>query len=48
MRALRAKGLIITPVDLGPFRANADRIYATAELARPWDRRLLEAVLATK
>ncbi len=42
------EGLTITAVDLAPFRANADGVYAAAELARPWDRALLERVLATK
>jgi tripartite ATP-independent transporter DctP family solute receptor len=46
--ALKARGLVVTRVDLGPFRASADRVYAAAELARPWDRKLLETVLATK
>jgi tripartite ATP-independent transporter DctP family solute receptor len=46
--ALRAKGLTITAVDPAPFRASADRVYATAELAKPWDRRLLEAAQATR
>jgi tripartite ATP-independent transporter DctP family solute receptor len=41
---LKAKGLTIATVDLAPFRANADKVYADAALAKPWDKKLMQQV----
>jgi TRAP-type transport system periplasmic protein len=45
---LAAKGLTVSRPDLGPFRANADKVYATAEAARAWDRKLMEETVAVR
>ena len=39
---LRGRGLAVEPVDLGLFRANADRVYADS--ARAWDTALMKQV----
>lgn len=38
---LKSKNLKVDAVDLTPFRANADKIYAASDLARKWDAALM-------
>jgi TRAP-type transport system periplasmic protein len=45
---LAAKGLTVSRPDLGPFRANADKVYAAAEAAKAWDRKLMEEAMAVR
>lgn len=45
---LTQQGLSVSRIDLGSFRANADKIYASADLAKPWDRKMMDRVTATK
>jgi tripartite ATP-independent transporter DctP family solute receptor len=45
---LAAKGLTVSRPDLAPFRANADKVYAGAELAKSWDRKLADEVAAVR
>ena len=45
---LAAKGLTVTRPDLGAFRANADKVYATADTAKAWDRKMMDEVMAVK
>lgn len=35
--ALKGRGLAVDTLDLAPFRANADRVYAKSSLAKQWD-----------
>ena len=35
--ALKGRGLAVDAIDLAPFRANADRVYAKSGLAKQWD-----------
>jgi len=35
--ALKGRGLAVDTIDLAPFRANADSIYAQSALAKQWD-----------
>jgi TRAP-type transport system periplasmic protein len=45
---LAAKGLTVSRPDLAPFRANADKVYASAEAAKAWDRKLMEEAMAVR
>lgn len=45
---LAAKGLTVSRPDLGPFRANADKVYGASDLAKAWDRKMMDEVLAVK
>jgi len=45
---LAGKGLTVTRPDLAAFRANAEKVYASAEAAKSWDRRMMEEVMALK
>ncbi len=45
---LSAKGLAVARPELAPFRANADKIYANADAAKAWDRKMMEEVLAVR
>jgi tripartite ATP-independent transporter DctP family solute receptor len=45
---LAGKGLVVSRPDLGPFRANADKVYANAEAAKAWDRRMMDEVMAVR
>jgi tripartite ATP-independent transporter DctP family solute receptor len=45
---LAAKGLTVSRPDLAPFRANADKVYAAAEAAKAWDRKLMEEAMAVR
>jgi TRAP-type transport system periplasmic protein len=37
VQALKGRGLAVTEIDLTPFRAAADKIYAESDLAKQWD-----------
>jgi TRAP-type C4-dicarboxylate transport system substrate-binding protein len=37
VQALKSRGLTVTEIDLAPFRAAADRVYADSDLAKQWD-----------
>jgi tripartite ATP-independent transporter DctP family solute receptor len=45
---LAAKGLTVTRPDLALFRANAEKVYADAEAAKAWDRKMMDEVMAVK
>jgi TRAP-type C4-dicarboxylate transport system substrate-binding protein len=45
---LAAKGLTVTRPDLAPFRANADKIYGASDMAKAWDKKLLDEVAAVR
>jgi tripartite ATP-independent transporter DctP family solute receptor len=45
---LAAKGLTVSRPDLAPFRANAEKVYAAAEAAKAWDRKLMEEAMAVR
>jgi TRAP-type transport system periplasmic protein len=44
-KALTERGLAVDAVDLGPFRASADKVYADSDLAKAWDAAGLQRVL---
>lgn len=46
--AMKARGLAVDRPDLSLFRQQADRIYAEAELAKSWDKPLMQKVIETK
>jgi TRAP-type transport system periplasmic protein len=43
--ALKGRGLAVDAIDLAPFRAGADRVYAESDLAKAWDAAGLQRVL---
>jgi len=43
-QALAERGLAVDAVDLGPFRASADKVYADSDLAKAWDTAGLQRV----
>ncbi len=45
---LAAKGLTVARPDLAGFRANADKVYANAEAAKPWNRKMMEEVMRVR
>ena len=45
---LAAKGLTVSRPDLAPFRANADKVYAGADAAKAWDRKLMKEAMAVR
>src|SRR5580692_11132979 len=45
VQALKDRGLSVDAVDLAPFRASADRVYAESDLAKAWDAAGLQRVL---
>jgi tripartite ATP-independent transporter DctP family solute receptor len=45
---LAAQGLTVTRPDLAVFRANAEKVYASADAAKAWDRKMMEEVMAVK
>lgn len=45
---LAARGLTVTRPDLAAFRANAEKVYAGADAAKAWDRKMLEEVMAVR
>ena len=44
--ALKQRGLAVDAIDLAPFRAAADQIYAGSEMVKSWDKALLDRVAA--
>jgi tripartite ATP-independent transporter DctP family solute receptor len=44
--ALKKRGLAVDTIDLAPFRANADKVYAGSDVAKAWDQDMLKRVLA--
>ena len=48
IEGLAAKGLTVSRPDLAPFRANADKVYAGADSAKAWDRKLMEETMAVR
>ena len=42
--ALKQRGLAVEAIDLAPFRAAADQVYAGSEMVKSWDKTLLERV----
>lgn len=45
--AMKARGLSVDAIDLGLFRAQADRVYAEADSAKAWDMAMAKRVLET-
>jgi TRAP-type transport system periplasmic protein len=45
---LKTQGLVVSEIDLKPFRDNADKVYGTAELAKAWNKELMQQVIDTK
>lgn len=45
---LAGKGLTVARPDLAAFRANADKVYAGADAAKPWDRKMMEEVMRVR
>lgn len=45
---LAAKGMVVSRPDLAPFRANAEKVYAGADAAKAWDRKMMEEVMAVR
>jgi len=43
---LKKRGLAVDAIDLAPFRAEADKVYAGADYAKSWDKAMLDKVLA--
>ena len=48
IEGLAAKGLTVSRPDLAPFRANAEKVYAGADAAKAWDRKLMEEAMAVR
>jgi TRAP-type transport system periplasmic protein len=44
VQALKGRGLTVDAVDLAPFRASADRVYAESDPAKAWDAAGLQRV----
>jgi TRAP-type C4-dicarboxylate transport system substrate-binding protein len=44
-KALTERGLVVDAVDLGPFRASADKVYADSDFSKAWDASGLQRVL---
>ncbi|MEN3382765.1 MAG: TRAP-type transport system periplasmic protein [Hyphomicrobiales bacterium] len=44
--ALKQRGLTVDAIDLAPFRAAADQVYAGSEMVKSWDKALLDRVTA--
>lgn len=45
---LAGKGLTVTRPDLASFRANADKVYASAEPTKAWDRKMMDEVMTLR
>jgi TRAP-type transport system periplasmic protein len=43
--ALKGKGLVVEKIDLTPFRALADKVYADSDLAKAWDAAKLKQIM---
>jgi tripartite ATP-independent transporter DctP family solute receptor len=48
IEGLAGKGLAVTRPDLGAFRANADKVYVSAEAAKAWDRKMMDEVMGVR
>lgn len=46
--AMKGRGLAVDKIDLSLFRAQADRVYADADMAKAWDKGLMQKVIDTK
>lgn len=46
--ALKARGLTVDTIDLAPFRALADKVYAESDVAKGWDASMLKRVAEAK
>lgn len=46
--AMKARNVSVDKIDLALFRAQADAVYATADLAKAWDKALMAKVVETK
>jgi TRAP-type transport system periplasmic protein len=44
VQALKDRGLAVDAVDLAPFRASADRVYADSDFAKAWDAAAMQRV----
>jgi len=42
---LKGKGLVVEKIDLTPFRALADKVYADSDLAKAWDAAKLKQIM---
>ena len=45
---LKTQGLTVSAVDMKPFHDNADKVYAASDLAKAWNKDLLQQTAATK
>jgi tripartite ATP-independent transporter DctP family solute receptor len=48
VEAVKAQGLTVSAIDLKPFRANAEKIYATLPEAKAWDKAMMAKVMAAQ
>jgi len=46
--AMKARGLAVDAIDLARFRAQADHVYASADMAKSWNKTLMQQVIDTK
>lgn len=46
--ALAKDGMVVSHIDLAAFHANANKIYAAADLAKKWDAKIQARVVGTK
>ena len=42
---LASEGMRVDDIDLAPFKAKADAVYAEAPLAQPWNAELMQQVM---
>ena len=45
--ALKERKLQVDSIDLAPFRASADKIYAESDMAKDWDQAWMKRVATT-
>jgi tripartite ATP-independent transporter DctP family solute receptor len=45
---LKTQGLTVSAVDMKPFHDNADKVYAASDLAKAWNKDLLQQTAATR
>ncbi len=45
---IKGLGLEVSAIDLKPFRDNADKVYAASDLAKSWNKELMQQVIDTK
>lgn len=48
VEALKGRGLSVESIDLAPFRALADKVYGSADAAKPWNMAFAKKVEETK